>query len=606
MAKTKTQQTSLLDLKTVPELPGVYIFKGAKDKILYIGKAKDLRKRLRSYFSGGSSLDIRKSKMVNLIRDTQWIVTDSELEALILESNLIKEHKPRFNIILRDDKSYPYIKITVSERWPKVEVVRRINDDGDLYFGPFVPAQSMWEALSTIRRHFMMRKCRHNIEKTRRPCIQYQMNRCHAPCAGLIDEESYKRHVEEVILFLNGKKGELLERFRQKMEQYAEDLLYEEAASMRDRIQRLERALQQQKVLCPELGDLDVIGWDFSVDRSNVAFSVLFIRKGLLLGIKNFFFDRLPSSQQDEIVESFIQSFYSKGSLPPPLVMVQSAFDNIKTYREWLSLKRQAEVQLREPTGGKETEIVKMASNNALLHRQTKTEDLSATGLAELKARFGLKILPSKIGVFDISTLVGTESSGGFVYWSQGDFKRGLYRLVRIKTVEGIDDLAMMAETIKRVLSKLEPEELPNLLLIDGGATHLQVAQKTVRELGLNEMEVLSIAKRPDRVFLPTGEVIDINDKKPESVFLRSLRDEAHRFVISYHRNRRKKTFLSSVLEEIPGIGKKRRLALLRHFGSIDAIRRSSVEEIAEVEGFNLKLAQKTYSFINKTNKESS
>ncbi len=590
------------DLTKAPPLAGVYIFRGQRGRILYIGKAKNLKNRLKAYFADNPSLDIRKASMVKLIRDTQWIVTDSELEALILESNLIKEHRPPFNIVLRDDKHYPYLRITLKERWPRIEVVRRIQEDGNLYFGPYVPSQSMWEALSVIRRHFMIRKCRHNIDKPTRPCIQHQMHRCPAPCAGLITEEQYLSNVEDVVLFLNGKRTELLERFKEKMELLSENLLFEEAALMRDKIQRLERALEQQKVLSPELGDLDVLGWDLDRELKNAVFNVLFIRKGLLIGAKNFFFRRLSTSNKEEIVESFIKGFYGKDALPPPVIIMQSLFEDIQIYEQWLKLKRQGDVVIREAITNKELEIVAMAANNALLHRTMETKDLPLPKVVQLKERLNLKAVPRKIGVFDISTLSGSESSGGFIYWEQGEFKKDLYRHLKIKTLKGIDDLAMMAETIQRVMAKIEAPDRPSLIIIDGGRTHLEVAIDTLNRIGLNSIDVVSIAKKPDRVFLPTGEVVDIEDRQQSSLLLKSLRNEAHRFVITFHRGQRDRRFLSSPLEGIPGLGPKRRLALLRHFGSIGAIKSSSVEEISKLKGFSEKMAEKVYSSINKSN----
>ncbi len=591
------------EIKDTPTLPGVYIFKGARNKVLYIGKAKNLRNRLRSYFADNPSLDLRKVSMVRLIKAVQWIVTDSELEALILEASLIKQHKPRYNIILRDDKAYPYLKITTTEQWPKIEVVRRLGDDGNLYFGPYVPSQSMWEALSVIRRHFLMRKCRHSLDKPMRPCIQHQMKRCLAPCAGLISRDEYMSHVEDVRLFLNGQRTELIDRYRQKMEAYAEAMQFEEAALMRDKIQRLERALEQQKVISPELGDMDVIGWEFDSYKHNAAFNVLFIRKGVLIGAKDFFIKDTTVSDECEIAESFIEGFYGKGLIPPSKILLKTAFENMDIHSKWLCTKRGGDVLLKTPETDKEVDILQMAIHNAALHRKAKTQDTTDEVLTQIRERLELNTVPSTIGVFDISTLSGAESSGGFIYWAGGDFRRDLYRRVKIKTVSGVDDYSMMAEAIERVLTKLEPNQIPSLLIVDGGKGHLDTALLTLGKLDITT-QVVSIAKRPDRVFLPSGKVIDITDRQRSSLLLRSLRDEAHRYVITFHREQRKKRLFTSVLEEIPGIGPKRRLALIRHFGSIRALKGSSPEEIASVKGFDKKTAEKVYEAINKNNKQ--
>ncbi|MCX8070503.1 MAG: excinuclease ABC subunit UvrC, partial [Thermodesulfovibrionales bacterium] len=468
------------DISNIPPLPGVYIFKAKGDNVLYIGKAKNLKNRLKSYFNNTSSLDNRKLSMMKLVKDFNWIVTESELEALILESNLIKQHKPRFNIILRDDKSYPYLKITMNEKWPKVEVTRRLSNDGAIYFGPYAPAQAMWEALSIIRRHFLIRKCRHSLDKPMRPCIQHQMKRCLAPCAGFITQEQYLSHVEDVRLFLNGESSKLLNSYKEKMNNYAEQLMFEEAGQMRDKIQRLSRALEQQKVISPELGDLDVIGWDIDEGLKHIVFNILFVRKGLLIGAKNYLFQRLPSSCLDEIVEDFVQSFYSKDMLPPPLVIVQSTFEDIDNHIKWLQIKRKDNVDIRTPIGNKEQELLLMAKENAKIYRMSKLEKSHIDVIHQLKERLKLNRTPYTIGAFDISNISGTNPTGAFIYWAEGDFKKDLYRKVKIQSVKGIDDFKMMEETIERVIKKLRDEEIPPLILIDGGKGHLEVGLRTV------------------------------------------------------------------------------------------------------------------------------
>jgi len=586
------------DLTNVPTLPGVYIFKTKGDKVLYIGKAKNLKNRLKAYFTNNSTLDHRKASMMRQVKDYYWIVTETELEALILESNLIKENKPPFNIILRDDKSYPYLKLTIYEKWPKLQVTRSMLNDGALYFGPYAPAQSMWEALSIVRRHFLIRKCRHSLDKTMKPCVQYQMKRCLAPCAGYVSRDEYMSHVEDVRLFLNGEKMQLLSSYKAKMEKYAEMLLFEEAGQMRDKIQRLSRALEQQKIISPEFGDLDVIAWDIDDNMFSGVFNILFVRKGLLIGAKNFFIQRLPSSDLDEIVESFIQSFYSKAVLPPPLILLQSTFEDIDNHVKWLNLKRKDTLDMRIPINKKEEEILQMARENARVYRISKTDKSDSNSVYKLKERLKLSNLPNSIGAFDISNLSGTNPTGAFIYWSEGEFKKDMYRTVKIKTVKGIDDLKMMEETIERVLTKFNKDEIPSLIIIDGGKSHLETARRTLKKIDICT-EVISIAKKPDRVFLTNGEVVQIEDRQNTSLLLKSIRDEVHRFVITFHKNRRQKGLFSSCLEGIKDIGSNRRLALLRHFGSIKKIREASVEDITKLDGFNKKLAELVYKHLN-------
>lgn len=592
------------DLSNVPSLPGVYIFKAKGDNVLYIGKAKNLQNRLKTYFSKTSSLDNRKQSMMRLVKDFHWIVTESELEALILESNLIKQHKPRFNIILRDDKSYPYLKITINEMWPKVEVTRRLLDDGAIYFGPYAPAQSMWEALSIIRRHFLIRKCRQSLDKPMRPCIQYQMKRCLAPCAGYITREDYLSHVEDVRLFLNGESKQLLNSYREKMEKYAALLMFEEAGQMRDKIQRLSRALEQQRVISPELGDVDVIGWDMDEDINNVVFNTLFIRKGLLIGAKNYFLQRLPSTNKDEIVESFVKSFYSKDIVPPPLIILQSTFEDMDNHIKWLQMKRKDDLYMRTPAFKKEEEILFMASENARIYRMSKLDKSDIDISHKLKDTLKLDRIPYTIGAFDISNISGSNPTGAFIYWEKGEFKKDLYLKVRIKSVKGIDDLKMMEETIERVLSRLGDEQLPSLIIIDGGKGHLEVGLNTIKRLN-KDIDVISIAKKPDRVFLPRGEIIEIEDRQNTSLLLKSIRNEVHRFVITFHKNIRTKALFASSLDEIKGIGQKRRLALLKHFGSLKGLKKATVEEISQVKGFNKNVAELLYNHLNKNSMNS-
>lgn len=580
-----------IDTSSIPESPGVYLFKGIKERILYIGKAKNLKNRIRSYIVSPTSLDKRKSKMMEAVRNLQWIITDSELEALILESNLIKQHKPRFNVILRDDKSYPFLKITINEQWPKIEVVRRISDDGSLYFGPYVPTQAMWEALSVIKRHFLIRKCRHNIEKQQRPCIQYQMKRCLAPCAGYLSRDEYMRHVEEAVMFLNGMNRELLNRYEQRMQDYASSLMFEEAAMMRDKIERLRRALEQQKVVSLELGDLDVIGLYIDEDRYEAIFNIMFIRKGLLIGAKDLVLKRISFSNYDEVIASFLRDFYSKDTMPPPLILIQDYFEGYEVYQGLLGIKRGEDVVIRTPSSQKEKEIVSMAIENSKSHSQVKTKNTFLKLYDDLKDRLMLNDTPRTIGAFDVSTLSGSESSGGFVYWADGEFKRQFYRRVKIKTVEGVNDYGMMQEAIKRMIVKIPQEEIPKLIIIDGGKGHLETGIKVLSDLGISA-EVVGVAKKPDRVFLKSGEIIDITERSNTSLLIKAIRDEVHRFVITYHKNQRKKRLLTSPLDSIKGIGKKKKLALLKHFGSLQAIRNADIEEIESVKGFNRNLAE--------------
>jgi len=560
---------------------------------MYVGKAKNLRNRLRSYFQKTSKLDVRKAAMMREVKDFSYIVTANELEAFVLEANLIKQYKPRFNVILRDDKNYPYIKLTVNEQWPRLEVVRRIKKDGALYFGPYVPAGSMWETLAFIRRNFQIRGCRYSLDEPLRPCIQHQIGRCPAPCAGYINRKDYLKLVEEIKLFLRGEKKELIEGLKRKMTQLSDDLRFEEAAKIRDRIKALERPWESQKVVAPELGDIDVTG--FYRDDSVVSFKVFFIRNGMMIGSKDFLIKNSKDVSDRELLHTFITQFYSKEIIPPSEIMVPVIPEKSKLLEKWLRQQKGTGIKISSPKTGKKKELVDMASENAYLTYSGKKESRVESLLHEIKERLQLKKLSRDIGAFDVSTISGSESVGAFVCWSEGEFKKDMYRRLKIKTVQGVDDYSMMEEVIGRIIKNLEGK-LPDLIIIDGGKGQLEVAKKVIdnnaalfRELPM----LVAIAKNPDRAYLTTSkDPVFLDDGRQSSLLLKKIRDEVHRFTISYHRKLRDKELIESPLEKIPGIGKKRRLDLLRHFGSIEAIRNATIEEIAKMKGFNKKVVE--------------
>lgn len=588
-------------LSSAPSKPGVYIFKTAKERVLYVGKAKDLRNRLRSYFQKSSKLDPRKTAMMRDVRDFTYVVTDNELEALVLEANLIKQYKPRFNVILRDDKNYPYLKLTVNEEWPRLEVVRRIKKDDALYFGPYVPAGSMWETLAFIRRNFQIRDCRYPLDKPRRPCIQHQMGRCLAPCAGLISREEYLKLIEEVRLFLSGEKKDLIEGLEKKMLRLSEETRFEEASRIRDRIKALERALESQKVVAPELGDIDVIGF-YRVD-SEVSFETLFIRNGIMIGSRDFFIKNIENISDRKLMHSFITQLYSKEIIPPSEIIAPMLPEEPKPLKMWLGQRKGIDVKISSPKMGKKKELVDMASENARLTYRSKKELQFDDLLRDIKERLKLVRLPEDIGALDVSTISGNESVGAFVYWSEGEFKKDMYRRLKIETVQGVDDYSMTREIIERIIRNLEGN-LPDLVIIDGGKGQLEIARKVIAKniaIFKEPPMLIAIAKDPDRAYLTTsGEHIDLEDRRQSSLLLKNIRDEAHRFAVGYHRKLREKALLQSPLERIPGIGKKRRFELLRVFGSIEGIRNATIDEIARLKGFNKRVAENLLSGLRR------
>jgi excinuclease ABC subunit C len=581
-------------LSLVPPRPGVYLLKGAKEDVLYVGKAKNLRSRLRSYFQKSADLDARKSSMVKNIKDFSYVVTGNELEALVLEANMIKQYKPRFNIILRDDKNYPYLKLTINEEWPRLEVVRRIKKDGALYFGPYVPAGSMWEALAFIRRNFPVRPCKYSLDKPMRPCIQRQMGKCPAPCNGLISKKDYMRIVEDVRLFLQGEKKELLDELEKRMEMVSEELRFEEAAKIRDSINNLRHIWESQKAIAPELGDIDVIG--FYGEGTETVFKIFFIRNGVMIGTKDFHLKDTAGITTGELLSNFIEQFYAKEIIPPDEIVAGQLPDGMKTLTAWLRDKKGKKVKIITHPKGKKLEILRMADENAMATFKSRGKtDIKGT-LDALKKRLALRIVPQSIGGLDVSTISGSESVGAFVCWAEGGFKKDMYRHFKIKTVTGMDDYAMIEEITGRVIKNLG-EKLPSLIIIDGGRGQLEAAKKAFDESGVKSAEIISIAKKPDRAFaLSLNKPVDLEgnlQSSPSSLLLKKIRDEAHRFAVTFHRKLRDKRLMESPLKKISGIGEKRRLALLRHFGSIEGIRGASLDDIAGMKGFNKKIAEK-------------
>lgn len=590
-------------LQQIPSSAGIYIMKGTKDRVIYVGKAKNLRNRLKSYFQNSFSLDVRKTKMVKETKDFDYVVTKNELEALVLEANFIKRTKPRYNIILRDDKNYPYLKLTVNEEWPRLEVVRRIVKDGSLYFGPYVPTGIMWETLKFIRRNFPLRTCRYDIEKPLRPCILFQMGRCLAPCEEShrtqLDRSRYLETVNEVKLFLQGEKKELLSHLQERMQKLSHELRFEKAAKLRDRLKAIEKVWQTQRVIAHELGDMDVIG--LHRNKQEASIFMLFVRNGMVIGEKDFYLKKLNGIEDEELITSVIEQFYSKEMLLPPKVILPLK-GKFKTQKLWLSKKRRAAVALSTAKGEKESEVLKMALDNAChsfhAHKETKASHALGEVLMSLKKFLNLKAIPRRIEAVDVSNIAGSEAVGAIVVWENGNLIKDDYRLFKIKTVEGIDDFAMIEEVMGRYFKNLlkSGRKLPQLILIDGGKGQLTSTVKAMEPFAL-PIEIAAIAKakqgQADRIYLPgKTEAAPLEPFMASTYLLQRIRDEVHRFAINYHKRLRAKRVLESPLEKIKGIGKTRRLLLLRHFGSIDAIRKAPIDEIASLKGMNKKTAE--------------
>jgi excinuclease ABC subunit C len=606
-------------LQNLPDAPGVYLMKDAKGHIIYIGKAVSLRSRVRSYFQKGSKGE-KTELMVRQIVDLETIVTHTELEALALESNLIKKHRPRYNIILRDDKNYPYLRFDIKSEWPRLEVVRRLKKDGALYFGPYVPAGGMWETLSLIRRTFPIAPCKVQFkeDKPGRPCIQFQIGRCTAPCAGAADNRHYRDLVSQVRLFLEGKNRDLLDMLKQRMAEASEKMEYERAAELRDRVAKIEGALEKQKIISSGFENQDVIGAAFEGGHADIQ--TLFIRNGMLLGRKDFFLDDVKGMTPEETLNDFLRQFYAKEMIVPQEVLLPGEVPDRAVIETWLTEKRGAKVEVLVPQRGRKRELVQMASDNAAqaLREHQLSRKSKERILIKLQEELGLVNLPRRIEAFDISTIQGTESTASKVSFENNLPDKRNYKKFKIRTVEGQDDFASMAEVIRRRFAKAKEEgDLPDLILIDGGKGQLNAALDVLTELGITgrnplpqgedrgeggfegegirrEPDVIGLAKAKsgeegverefERVFLPgVDEPIILEPTSATTHLVARVRDEAHRFAITYHRKLRDKRAIRSELDDIAGVGEVRKKALLRHFGSVEKIKRATIDEIASV-----------------------
>lgn len=585
-------------LASVPEKPGVYLFQDELRKVLYVGKAKALRNRLRSYFQKSSGLDVRKSAMMGSVSDFEYTVTGNELEALVLEANLIKQHRPRYNILLRDDKSYPYLKLTLNEKWPRLLVVRRIQKDGARYFGPYVPSGPMWSTLSFIRNNFPVRTCKYSLEKRMRPCVQHQIKRCVAPCTGEVDHKEYLAMIHDISLLLEGKNKGLLASFEKKMQKLSDEMKYEEAALMRDRIKAIQRISEAQKVVAQGLGDVDVIG--FFKTGNTLTFKILFSRNGIMIGSRDFYFKDIAGESDSYQIKNFLEQFYGKEIIPPPEVVCPQMPEDALLLASWLSEKRGEKVSIAVPKRGIKKKLLEMAEENARIHSLSAKDAGKSLALEEVAARLHLQNIPKSIGAFDISNIGGKDAVGAFVYWENGEFIKERYRHIKMAAVKGPDDYAMMKEMVKRTIGTLEGD-MPDLMIIDGGREHLEAALAVFNENHIKDKDIVGLAKDPDRIFLYGVRLpVDLEDGKSSSLLLKKIRDEVHRFAIGYHKKLRAKKALGSPLEKIYGVGRKRRFELLKHFGSIEAIRRASSEEIAGLKGFNTKIAEDILAALKK------
>ncbi|HSA86982.1 MAG TPA: excinuclease ABC subunit UvrC [Nitrospira sp.] len=575
-------------LAHLPDSPGVYLFKNEQGEIIYIGKAAVLADRVRSYFQKGADHNPKTGLLVGQITDIETMVTRSELEALILESNLVKRHKPRFNIVLRDDKQYPYVRLPIKEDFPRLSIVRRVQKDGALYYGPYTPANALRETLKVIKHVFPLATCTIDIDGTAdRACIEFEIKRCMAPCTGHQSKEEYHQIVKQVRQFLEGRDRELLDDLRSRMDAAAEREEFEEAARLRDRLFKVERMLERQRITQTSATDQDVIG--LARQGAAVDLQILFVRGGLLIGRKDFFWPHSADVADEELVHSAIEQFYNKDGQPPREVLVPTDLEDAALIQQWLSEKRGESVRVRSPERGAKHQLVLLAEENAsaAVADHLRDEELDRQAGEELKRLLRLDHAPRRIEGFDISNTMGNQSVASMVVWEDGQMKKADYRRFTIRTVMGANDFASMKEVVTRRYGREEHLTQPDLVLIDGGIGQLAAALEGLKEVGRQGLPILGLAKargdKEERIFLAGRKnPIVLKPKSPSTHLLQRIRDEAHRFAITFHRKLRGKSLVSSSLDQVIGIGEIRRNRLLKKFGSLDKLASADDEALRQ------------------------
>ncbi len=597
-----TEQKSLIEekLALLPAQPGVYLMKNAAGDIIYVGKAGILRNRVRSYFRASGQAVPKVAVMTTHIEDFEYIVTANELEALILECNLIKKHRPKYNILLKDDKSYPYLKVTLAEEYPRIFATRRVVKDGSRYFGPYVNVGAMHQTVKLLRDIFPLRTCR--TMSARRPCLEYHIKRCLAPCGGQVDKQEYRKMVEGICLVLEGHSDALLKQLKTSMRQASESMEYEQAAWLRDQILALE-SLSEQQTAVTVAGDMDAIG--LARDEAGVCIQVFFIRSGKIVGRDHFLLNAGREEQEEEVLSAFIKQYYSAAAFIPGEIILPAPLpeQEEQLLAAWLGSLGRRKVKLTAPQRGLKKDLLAMAMENASVllkeegRRVKQKEQQQLAAVALLAKYLGLQDTPARIDCFDISHTQGAETVASMVVFKDGQESRRDYRRYKIQSAEGKpDDFKSMAEVVLRRYRKYE--NLPGLVIIDGGKGQLNAALEVIRGLGL-DMPVVGLAKQFEEIFCEgKKESLRLPADSPALYLVQRIRDEAHRFAITYHRKLRAKRNMVSILDHIPGIGPKRRQALWRHFASIKAIKEASVEELRKAPGVDAGSAKAVYDFF--------
>ena len=608
------------ELKKLPDLPGVYIMHDKSDAIIYIGKAVSLRKRVRQYFQASHNEGIKKKQMVEHIARFEYIITDSELEALVLECNLIKEHTPKYNTMLRDDKTYPYIRVTLGEDFPRVLFSRQMKKDKSKYFGPYTSAGAVKDTIDLINKIYRLRTCNRNLPRdigVDRACLNYHIHQCDAPCQGCIDKEEYAKKIQGVMEFLNGNYAPVIRELEAKMNQASMDMEFEKAIEYRELLNSVKQIAQKQKITNTDGEDKDIIA--LAADDVDAVVQVFFIRNGKLIGRDHFHVRVGTDESKSDILATFMKQFYSGTPFIPREILLQEAIEDISLVEEWLGKRRGAKVSVRIPQKGMKNKLVDLAARNAQMvldqdREKIKREEGRTIGaVKEIEELLGLKGL-NRMEAFDISNINGFETVGSMVVYEKGKPKRSDYRKFKLRTVTGPDDYASMHEVLtRRFLHGMQEQDemnsfarFPDIIMMDGGRGQVNVCLEVLEELGL-DIPVCGMVKddnhRTRGLYFNNIE-IPIDRHGEGFKLITRIQDEAHRFAIEYHRSLRSKSQVKSVLDDVPGIGPTRRKALMKTFQSLENIRSASVEELAEVEGMNKRSAEAVYLFFHQPLKE--
>jgi excinuclease ABC subunit C len=599
-------------LKRMPHRPGVYLMRDTGKSVIYVGKAIDLHNRVRSYFVASPQISEKTARLAAEIADLDFFIASSEEEALILENNLIKQYRPRFNIRLKDDKTFPYLKINLAEEWPTIYITRRMEQDGGRYFGPFASAKSVKRTLQLIQRLFPIRICTKKINgKARHPCLEYHLGRCLGPCASAVSRKDYAHAIKEVIMFLEGKQDKVVREFKAEMNRAAEAMEYEKAALLRDRLQAIHNVIEGEKVAAVIRGEEDVIAFVQEGDQAYVQ--ILFVRSSKLTGREGFLLQGTRQEEPRQIMTSFVKQYYSSSPQVPPLLLLQHPVEDKEVIKEWLRGKRKGKFDIIVPRQGNKKKLIDIAAENArqgleqLKLKELTTARSAEAALDELEKELGLKNPPQRMEAYDISNIQGSSAVGSMVVFEKGRPKPAHYRRFKIKTVEGANDYAMLQEVLRRRFKRSASNGdkdsetwaiLPDMVLIDGGKGQLNAALAVLKEAG-QTVPLASLAKENEEIFLPGRKnPVVLPRSSPGLQLLQRLRDEAHRFAIGYFTTVHRRKAFTSVLDSIPGIGPRRKSALLQQFGSVQRIREASAEELTAATGMNRAQAERIKEYL--------